>query len=122
MNEDTRLYRQIHPSFIQQSRPTSQAFMPTRSDRKLSVYDGDQVTAEASFQHYTGAMGLESAGVGAVTVAECSGLQLPVIADGIPFPEHASVDFSALESWRQIATKAKLLRAAANARGWQFRP
>ena len=31
MNEATLLLRQIHPSFVQDKRPSSQAFRPTRS-------------------------------------------------------------------------------------------
>lgn len=128
MNDNTFLYRQIYPEFTQldrqdqQVRPTSQAFLPSASDGKLSVYDGDQITAEASWFHYTDVLKLESCGVAAFTVLECRAIDLPVISDGIPYPEHISVDFTGLSSRSQRATRAKQLRAAANARGWQFRP
>lgn len=128
MNADTRLYRQVNPNFIRtdphtrQERCTSQAFYPSEQDRKLSVYDGDRITAENSWLHFTTAAGLKSGGVVAVAVKDCIELELPVIPDGIPYPEHVSIDFTALSSRNQIATKAKLLRAAAAAYGWQFRP
>lgn len=128
MNDNTFLYRQIYPEFTQldrqdqQVRPTSQAFLPSASDGKLSVYDGDQITAEASWFHYTDVLKLASCGVAAFTVSECRAIDLPVISDGIPYPEHISVDFTWLSSRSQRATRAKQLRAAANARGWQFRP
>ena len=64
----------------------------------------------------------QSCGVMAVTTHECQRLRLPVEADGAGFPEHVSIDCSALTTRRQIETNAKRLRAAANARGWQFQP
>lgn len=121
MNASTLLHRQVHPSWVLGGRVTSQAFRPTPKDKKrLSVYDGDQITAEAAWQHYTND-GSTSAGVLAVTVGECYTLELPVVPDPTDFREHALIDFSAF-SRRQIETKAKILRANANLRGWQYRP
>jgi hypothetical protein len=63
MNAQTLLLRQIHPSFVQQGRVTSQAFRPTPKDEsKLSMYDGDQITPEASWRHYTVTLRFESIG------------------------------------------------------------
>ena len=127
MNDDTLLYRQIHPGFVQLiaqtgvERATSQAFLPA-SDGKISVYDGDQISAANSWTHYTETFCLESGGVTAVTPAECQRLNLPVQPDGVPFPEHVSIDCRGVASKRQVESNAKKLRAAANARGWQFRP
>ena len=127
MNDATLLYRQIHPDFVQRiaqtgvERATSQAFLPA-SDGKISVYDGDQISAVASWTHYTQTLRVQSSGVMAVTPAECHRLGLPTIPDGVPFPEHASIDCREVASRRQIASHAKRLRAAANARSWQFRP
>ena len=120
MNVNTLLYRQVHPSWIQNGRITSQAFRPTPKDEKrLSVYDGDQITAEAAWQHYTNDLGYTSAGVLAVTVGECHNLELPVVPDPATFQEHTLIDFSAF-SRRQIETKAKILSRTANLRGWQY--
>ena len=122
MNDDTLLYRQVHPSFIQQNRVTSQAFQPSSEDAwLLSVYDGDQIEAEEAWQHYTEALRLQSAGVAAVTVSECNELQLPAVLDGIPYSEHAYIDFSG-HGRRARTNKAKRLRAMANSRGWQYGP
>ena len=122
MNDHTLLYRQIHPNFVQQNRATSQAFQPNSSDANLlSVYDGDQIEAAEAWEHYTSVQLRSSAGVTAVTVSECSRLQLPVVLDGIPYPEHAYIDFSGYGR-RARTSKAKQLRALANARGWQYRP
>ena len=120
MTPDTLLYRQIHPNFIQNGRPTTQAFRPTPKDEnQLSVYDGDKIQPRASCEHYTFILKYSSAGVMAVTNAECSAQSLPVIADGKPFPEHCSIDFSSLKR-SEIEKAAKVLAACAVTRGWQY--
>ena len=51
MTGTTLLLRQIHPSFVQDGRVTSQAFRPTPKDESLlSVYDGDQITPEGGVE------------------------------------------------------------------------
>ncbi|MCF7853527.1 MAG: hypothetical protein K9N51_01920 [Candidatus Pacebacteria bacterium] len=120
MIDETLLHRQVHPMMLQEGRVTSQVFRPTpKDDKKLSVYDGDQIDAEEAWEHFTGTLGFESAGVMAVTVAECKEEGLPAIADPDPFPEHVLVDFSDF-SENQIRRKAKRLKAAAENRGWQY--
>jgi hypothetical protein len=122
MNSQTLLFRQIHPSWIQQGRATSQAFTPTQKDAtQLSVYDGDQITAEESWKHYTDILGLNSYGTLAITISECNNVQLSVIPDPNPFPEHAYIDFGGL-SGNQIKNKSKYLRSVSNSRGWVFLP
>lgn len=121
MNEATQLLRQVHPQFVRVGRVTSQAFTPRTTDRnRLSVYDGDQIQAEAAWRHYTSEQALQSAGVLAVTVAECTALDLPAVSDPEPFPEHAVIDFSAL-SRSAVGRAAKRLRDAATRRGWMYR-
>lgn len=72
MSPETLLHRQIHPAFVQKERVTSQAFKPTPKDeQKLSVYDGDQITAKACWEHFT-ERGFASAGVLSVSVEECT--------------------------------------------------
>lgn len=120
MTPDTLLLRQIHPSFIQDGRVTSQAFRPTPKDEfLLSVDNGDRLSAEASWQRFTANPACKSIGVQAVSVAECAEQALPVIQDGVPHPEHCSVDFAAFDK-KAIEKKSKLLRTHAEARGWLF--
>src|SRR5437016_4067739 len=83
----TVLLRQVHPSFVQAGRVTSQVFRPTPKDgRLLSVYDGDQITAERSWLHFTSQDNCRSVGVLAVTVNECVAEALNVRSDPEPFP------------------------------------
>ncbi|MEP7011029.1 MAG: hypothetical protein ABJC13_11960 [Acidobacteriota bacterium] len=118
MKNETLLLRQVHPSWVQLNRVTSQVFRPTPKDQKrLSVYDGDQISAADSWRHFTEGLGYASVGVLAVTRSECLRLDLAVQADPTPFPEHAFIDFSGSEEG-QIKKKSKQLTAAAQDRGW----
>lgn len=120
MNSDTLLHRQVHPSWVQLGRVTSQAFRPTPKDEKrLSVYDGDQITPQAAWDHFTNNLSYTSAGVLSVTVRECDIQHLPVIPDPDHFPEHVLIDFSGFAE-NKIKQKSKHLRASAELRGWQY--
>ena len=124
MNDETLLHRIIKPHWwLQGQEVSSQAFRPSpRDEGQLSVYDGDQITAEASWRHYTGdpSQPLPS-GVMSVTVADCSRQALPVRPDPETFPEHVLIDFRQFGT-NQIRRKSERLRDAATARGWQFQP
>ena len=121
MNSGTLLLRQVHPSFVQKGRITSQVFAPRSSDQnRLSVYDGDQIPAETAWQHYTSELHRRSAGVVAVTVSECVIEGLQACADPSDFPEHALIKFGKIEKGR-IRAVAKRLRVAAEKRGWLYR-
>jgi hypothetical protein len=122
VTDESLLLRQVHPNFVQNDRVTSQAFRPTPKDEgNLSVYDGDMISAEDSWKHHTG-IGLESAGVLAITVRECDAESLVVYPSPQIFPEHAHIDFNAPGVTKSdIRGKAKRLLAAALERGWQYR-
>jgi hypothetical protein len=120
MTGATLLLRQVHPSFVQAGRVSSQAFRPTPKDRSLlSVYDGDQIGAEAAWNHYTTVLELASVGAVAITVSECSAEGLSARPDPDPFPEHVVIDFKGLTE-NQCEKKSKKLRAKAEARGWLY--
>jgi hypothetical protein len=120
LNGTTLLHRQVNPSWVQQGRITSQVFKPTpKDDSRLSVYDGDQVTALEAWSHYTNDLGLTSIGVVAVTVAECEELDLTAEPDPEPFPAHAVIRFDACTP-SQVEKKAKRLKAVGEARGWMY--
>ncbi len=120
MRSETLLLRQIHPNFVQAGRVTSQAFRPTPKDeQRLSVDNGDLIEAEAAWKRFVSNPACSSAGVMAVFHAECDAQSLAVIEDGVPYPEHCSIDFSAFEK-REIERKAKHLSYQARERGWLF--
>jgi len=117
----TLLLRQVNPSWLQHGRITSQVFKPTPKDNeRLSVYDGDQISPERSWGHYTTTLGHVSVGVMAVTVAECDARRLPVEPDPTPFPAHAVIRFDGFSN-SQKEKSAKYLKRAAENRGWQYR-
>ncbi len=122
MTDNTLLHRQVNPSWVQQGRVTSQAFRPTpKDDKKLSVYDGDKITAAKAWEHFTVTLTLSSVGVLAVTVAECTSLELSPTPDEKEFPEHALIDFTP-HTEKEIVGKSKLLKVRAETRGWQYQP
>ena len=122
MIPETLLHRQVPAAHIQNGEITSQVFQPTRKDdRRLSVYDGSQISAEDAWKHYTGALGYSSIGVVAVSVAECDSEQLPVHPDPTPFKAHVVIDFAGLGR-SKIERKADFLKRRAINRGWQFGP
>ena len=122
MNSDTLLYRMIIPSWMQDGSPTTPTFKPTRKDNgRLSVYDGDQISPQAAYEHYA-SLGNKVVGVLAVAVSECESLDLTVTPDPLPgFPAHALIDFTAL-SGNRIKRAVRQLNKSATARGWQRRP
>ena len=122
MNSDTLLYRMVSPSWMKDGSPTTPTFKPTRKDNgRLSVYDSDQISPQAAYEHYTG-LGHKAVGVLAVTVEECESLGLTVSPDPLPsFPEHVVIDFTDL-SGNKGRRAASDLNKIANARGWQCHP
>ncbi len=122
MKDETLLLRQINPNFIQDGKITSQAFSPTPKDeKKLSCYDGDQIDPASAYIHFSETLGFKSSGVAAVTVQECSSLDLPAQPDPEPFKEHAVINFENYEA-KDIKRKAKTLRTMAEQRDWLYKP
>jgi hypothetical protein len=121
VNEGSLLHRQVHPSWIQNGIPSSQVFRPTPKDEgKLSVYDGDLISAESAWVHWTKVLRFTSAGTMSVSASECQELGLAVFPDPAEFPEHAVIDFRGLTRVETEA-KAKMLARHARERGWSYR-
>ena len=120
MTSKTNLLRQVHPSFIQAGKITSQVFKPTTKDEnKLSVYNGDRIKPEDAFEHYCALPRCRSVGILAVTKGECDIQKVPVHEDGIPFPEHCFMNFEKF-SKKEIDKIAKFLKIFAEKRGWLY--
>jgi hypothetical protein len=123
MNDETLLLRQVHPQFMKDDQLTSQAFFPFPKDNgRLSVYDGDQISAEASYRHYTEVLGLQSRGVWAVSGTESTTLGLAHVPDPLPeSPAHAVIDFGQRVE-KECRKLAKRLREHAVQRGCLHAP
>jgi len=123
MNPETKLYRQVHRSWIQEGYVSSQAFIPTKKDNgELSVDHGDMVTARQSYDHFTQALGLSSEGVVSILYKECTEIGLPVEHDRAPYPSHCFVDFRNVPQTVSTRSLAKQLHLKAKNRGWEYRP
>lgn len=111
MNDHTLLFRQVHPAFFPDGAVSSQAFFPFPKDNgKLSVYDGDQTSAEASYQHYTVSLRLASIGVWAVSGEEVVSAGLAYQPDPVDGnAAHGVVDFAdrAEKECRKLAKRLK---------------
>ncbi|MBV7530606.1 hypothetical protein [Chitinophaga sp. sic0106] len=126
LKSETLLYRQVHPSWVQnggvsnQAFVTSQTFKPTPKDQnKLSMYDGDQYSAQESYEHYSEK--LTSAGVLGVTVKEFQLEELPCESDDVTFQGHVLVDYGD-HTKGTIERKSKKIRDIAIQRGWVYIP
>jgi len=111
------LLRQVHPGWMQEGRPTSQAFRPTPKDEDLlSVSQGSLTTAANSYELYTRVRGLQSRGVWRITVGHCSDSRLSVysdpLTDPVPDPAHAVVDFRGLSD-KEKRARSQFLKAKA---------
>jgi hypothetical protein len=123
MNEQTLLLRQVHPNFLPEGELSSQAFYPfPKDDGKLSVYDGDQISAAASHHHYTNDLGNSSAGVWGVDCGEVASTGLTGQPDPIPnSPAHACIDFGRRVD-KECRKLAKKLKEFATERGCLHQP
>lgn len=122
-DEAELLFRQVHPNFIDDGEPSSQAFRPTTKDQgKLSVSRSSKTSPENAFRHHTETLKLKSGGSWAVSVGEALGVQLHSFDDPLrENPAHAFVDFRQL-SRRDAEARSKVLLAHARVRGCLYRP
>ena len=119
-DDEELLFRQVHPRFVRDGRPSSQAFRPTPKDlSKLSVARGSLTTPAAAYELYTAGLGLPSAGTWATTVGECREQALNVLPDPLSSPPekvadpaHALVDFTPHSKSQAEAKGARLARKA----------
>jgi hypothetical protein len=123
MNDQTLLLRQVHPNFLPEGALSSQAFYPFPKDHgRLSMYDGDKISAAASYRHYTVDLGNASSGVWGVMYEEVAGTGLTSQSDPLPnSPAHACIDFGQRAD-KECRKLAKKLREFAVARGCLHQP
>lgn len=119
MNDNTLLYRQISPEHVQNGRVTSLAFRPMPKDeKKLSVYDGDKLSPEESYNHFVGCK-CRSVGVLGVEKQECIEEGLHVLEDYETHPYHVLIDFSGKTN-NQVRRAAEHLKEKAITRDWLY--
>jgi hypothetical protein len=81
-NADELVWRNVNPKFIESGVVSSQAFRPTPKDkRKMSGAREDKVSADKHFHEFTNDLGLESAGVWAVSVREANAQDVRCVYD-----------------------------------------
>jgi hypothetical protein len=123
IDESEILFRQIHPSFVEDGQVSSQPFRPTDKDNnKLSVDRSAITDAEKAFVLYTG-NGHSSCAVYGLSVGEFKEHELPCVSDPLDAmdgrlanPAHAYADYSQHGANKQ-KTLAKRLKIKALARG-----
>lgn len=128
-DDDELLFRQVHPSFVRDARPSSQAFRPTSKDNgKLSVARGALTTAATAYKLFVSGLGYASAGTWGLSVAECREQALAVLPDPLTSPTekvvdlaHAIVDFTPFSKSQAEAKGTRLARKAI-ARGRLYPP
>ncbi len=122
-NDSEILFRQIHPSFIQDRQISSQPFYPTKKDGdKLSVDRESMTTPAAAFALFT-TNGGNSAAVYGLSVGEFRQEKLGCHADPLEAsdsrqanPAHAIADYGA-HGTSERKNKGKRLKIKAVARG-----
>jgi hypothetical protein len=122
--DEELLWRQVHPTQIDDGHVRSCVFAPTAKDEgELSVVRGSKVAAKDAFEYYTTQMGFESVGSYGITVDEVAQNGLRAIDDSagpsaadLP-PGHAFVDFRAVPSSSKAQKIGAKLRDLAQARG-----
>jgi hypothetical protein len=115
------LLRQVHPSWMRDGRPSSQAWRPTKKDEGLlSVARGSLTSPQAAFEHHTQQKKLASIGTWAATVGECQTAGLTTYPDPeeakptvAADPAHAVVDFRGCSNSQVEARAVRLSRCAA---------
>ncbi|UFS93750.1 hypothetical protein [Nocardia huaxiensis] len=123
-NPDELIWRNVHPTWIDNGQLSSLAFKPSPKDTgKLSGAREEKVTADKHYFEFTEELGLESAGVWAVTVGEAREQAVPCVYDAEsstkpdPCPTgHTYLDFRS-HSGGRVRKIASSLRKAAEERG-----
>ena len=121
MNDATILMRQVHPQFYPNNQLSSQAFFPFPKDEgRLSVYNGDMISAKKAYDDFTKRLGFQSIGVWGVSCAEVKQEKLVSQPDPLKdFPSHAVICFNS-EDKKYLRKMAKLLKAHAEERGYLY--
>lgn len=122
--EGEKLLRNVRSPFVDhKGEVSSQAFEPGPSDEGLlSVDREDRTSPKKCFELFLSRGGANSTGVLAVTVSECTAVELASLENPLDDnPAHCVIDFRS-HNRSQGKKRAKLLRTYAVARGWLHGP
>ena len=113
-DDNELLFRQIHPDFFDDGKPSSQPFWPTaKDDNKLSVDRSTLTTAEKSYLSYS----FKTVAVYGLTVGEFREQDIPCIDDPLNNNSaHAFADYQAHHTSQQ-KKRGRLLQQVALKRG-----
>lgn len=125
-NADELIWRNVHPSWIDSGKVTSQAFRPTPKDTgKLSGARQEKVTADKHFHEFTTELNLVSTGIWAISVGEAQREHVRCVydaeSDSKPNPcptGHTYLDYR-VHTGGKIRKIASALRDRAEERGCQ---
>lgn len=125
--DEELLLRQVHPTWLVDGRPSSQAFRPTRKDEGMvSVNRVTHVTVEEAHAAHTG-RGFASVGVLAITVGDCApdikAIEAPMTEadDGFDDSSHVILDFRGMSNGTVEKQARRLVRLAVE-RGFLYGP
>lgn len=117
-DEAVLCFRQVHPKNLDRGRPNPLTFRPRPSEHGLmSITLSNKRDAASAYELYTrakeaGGSGLQSAGVWAVTVAECHEAKLTV-HEHPPDDAHGCINFQNCVDEADMKTRAAMLLAKA---------
>lgn len=116
---DELLFRNIHPKWMDNGIPTSQAFRPTpKDDKRLSVDQSSKTTAQGSYETHTNKKNLLSSGIFGVSVGEFNEEKVVCVEDPLEDNRaHALADYTNLGSNNVIEKTAKKIKKKAIKRG-----
>lgn len=118
-----QLFRQVHPTQAPDGSPTSEAFVPSKTDQDLLSTSREVIGPQEAFRRWTEDRGYRSVGTYAVTVGEAAAEELSALDDAETHgPDHASIDFRDVPSKGKKKQKGRKLRDAAVARGCLYTP
>lgn len=114
-SEGILLMRLVNPDWDQNGVLSSQAFRPM-NDRDLTVsfYNGDMISPEDAYNHFTGELGNKAIYVVGVPTKVILELGLKVDFNGVPYPSHVNVDFSGIEGKKNRIRIAKQIKEHAH--------
>ncbi len=108
-------FRQAHPAWVEDGRPTRQIFLPTKKDAgQLSLDRSHSTTPEQCYSNFQ-SLGLASSGVFGLTPEEFSEGPHPLDCFASPAPNnphHSHADFTGLTHGQQKAKSIMLLKHA----------